>query len=88
MSIKVEGNYVSGDQVKVENFTKGWVQIEIDAYVFWKDSLRDEYTKATSDLAGLYTEVMFDRTVSVRFSDPYDAELFANRYLFNGQIIS
>lgn len=81
--IKVVDNFVTGDVFRVESFTKDWVQIDLDVYLYYKESLREEYLKATSDVKGLYAEIVRDRTVCLRFSEPNDAEMFANRYLFN-----
>ena len=78
--MRLVGRYISGDLVKVDNFTRDWAEITIYEDTFWNDESFDEYARVLKSTVGHYTDLDDRQRTCVRFELEEDAVLFKMAY--------
>jgi len=76
--IRMDGNYLNGNPIKIHNISKNWHQVDIAPDSFY---MRDgEYQEALKQVIGEYTDMSTGREACVRFAHEEDAVVFRMKY--------
>jgi hypothetical protein len=72
--MKKQGNFVTGDPVRLDKFTGSWATVKLHPAVFYRRI--DQFHDSLNSVRGLYTEIDTGECVMIRFSEKDDLAAF------------
>ena len=76
--MKQQGKYISGDPVRVNNYTVNWPTVKLHPTTFYRRY--NDLQEGLDEVRGFYTELDMGQYVVIRFSDKEDLTDFYRRH--------
>jgi hypothetical protein len=76
--MKQIGKCITGDPVRLDNYTADWMSVRLNPATFYRRS--EEFYTGLETVRGLYAEIDMGQFVVIRFSEKSDMTAFHKRH--------